>query len=58
MSSDGNPPDSAERNSMNGDLLTADEVARNSACPQELGLFTLERDSNYPIGPLRALQAF
>ncbi len=27
MSSDGNPSNSTERNSMNGDLLTADEVA-------------------------------
>ena len=34
MSSDGNPSDSAERNSMNGDLLTADEVARILRVPK------------------------
>jgi excisionase family DNA binding protein len=34
MSSDGNLSDSAERSSMNGDLLTADEVARILRVPK------------------------
>jgi excisionase family DNA binding protein len=34
MNSDGNPSDSVERSSMNGDLLTPDEVARILRVPK------------------------
>jgi len=34
MNSDENPSDSAEQSSMNGDLLTADEVARILRVPK------------------------